>query len=83
MRIYKVIPAPGRVVVKDESEAAEKIGSMANVIVQESVGGWELVTAMPVNVSRQKGKKYIEEPYNALVFVKDVLKEYPKKAEEE
>ena len=83
MRIYKVVPAQGRVVVKDASEASEKIGALSNVIIQESVGGWELVTAMPVNVSRLKGKKYVEEPYNALIFAKEVLKVHPEKTEEE
>lgn len=80
MRIYKVVPCPGRVVGRDEEDIARQIGGFSNIIIQESVGGWELVTSMPVAVTKNGGKKgYVDEPYNALVFAKEVIKEEPKK----
>lgn len=79
MRVYKVVPCPGRVVSKKIAEAVSQIEGFANIIVRESVGGWELVGVMPVIVSDGKcGAKSVEEPYNAMIFVRDELKEVPK-----
>ena len=78
MKVYKVVPCQGRVVGKNVDEALEAVPSLANVILREAVGGWELIASMPITVCNNKrGKKAIEEPYNALVFARDELKEIP------
>ncbi len=78
MRVYKVVPCPGRVSGKNTADAAAQISGFSNIILRESVGGWELIGVMPVAVSVVRGAKVSDEPYNAMIFVRDELKEVPK-----
>ena len=78
MRVYKVVPCPGRVSGKNTADAVAQISGFSNIILRESVGGWELIGVMPVAVSVVRGAKVSDEPYNAMIFVRDELKEVPK-----
>ena len=51
MRVYKVVPVPGRVVGKTAGEAVAKMEGLSNTIIRESVGGWELIGTMPRRLS--------------------------------
>lgn len=76
MKEYKVVPCHGRVVAKPKAELADAFNAFAEIIAQESLGGWELVTVMPVSVVTKKGRTdAAEEPYNALVFTRNVEEE--------
>lgn len=78
MKMYKVVPCQGRVVGKDIDDAINEISSLSNVILREAVGGWELIAVMPISVCNDKcGFKAVEEPYNALIFARDEIKEIP------
>ena len=77
MRVYKVVPVQGRVVGKTSSEAVANIENFANIIIRESVGGWELIGTMPILVSTTKDSAF-GEPYNAMIFAREQLKEVPK-----
>lgn len=78
MKMYKVVPCQSRVVANDLDEAASRVSSLSNVILREAVGGWELIATMPVLVCNNKcGAKAVEEPYNALIFARDEIKEIP------
>ena len=81
MKEFKVVPCQGRVVAKTETEAGRQIASLYSVIAQESIGGWELLTAMPIVVSTTKKRfRGVETPYNALVFQREIIEEEtPKK----
>lgn len=71
MKIYKTVPCPGRVVGKNTADAVAEIENLSKLIQRECVGGWELHSVMPIIVNRKSGKNSIDEPYNALVLVKD------------
>ena len=76
MKEYKVVPCQGKIVAKDEVGVNVQIGSLASVIAQEIVGGWELVAAMPIVVATTKKRfKGRELPYNALVFARELIKD--------
>ena len=76
MRVYKVVPVPGRIVGKTAGEAVAKIEGLSNTIIRESVGGWELIGTMPIYVSTSNGAG-VGEPYNAMIFAREQLKEVP------
>ena len=76
MRVYKVVPVPGRVVGKTAGEAVAKMEGLSNTIIRESVGGWELIGTMPMYVSGVDGVG-VGEPYNAMIFAREQLKEVP------
>ena len=71
MKIYKFVPCPGRVVGKNTVEAVAKIEDFSKILQRECVGGWELLTIMPIVVNAKVGKNAIDEPYNAFVLVKE------------
>ena len=78
MKEYKVVPCQGKVVASNDIDASKQISALANVIVQESIGGWELLATMPIVVSSSKkaiGSK--EYPYNALIFAREVISDDP------
>ena len=76
MKEYKVVPCRGKIVAYNEVSVNTQIGSLASVIAQEIVGGWELVTAMPIVVATTKDRfKGRELPYNALVFAREIIKD--------
>ena len=75
MKTYKVVPCPSRIVARPKENLSGAYASFAQIVEQESLGGWELVTAMPVSVETKKSRlRTIEEQYNLLVFAKDVDK---------
>ena len=52
------------------------LAGYANIIAQESVGGWALVTSMPVTVATTKKRfKGTDMPYNVLVFERERYEE--------
>jgi hypothetical protein len=72
MKEYKVVPCQGRIVAKNSDEVQQEMLVYANVIAQESVGGWYLVSTMPVTVATSKKRfKGTDLPYNVLVFARD------------
>ena len=72
MKEYKVVPCQGRIVAKNNEEVQKEMAIYANIIAQESVGGWELVSSMPVTVATTKKRfRGTNMPYNVLVFVRD------------
>ena len=71
MKIYKFIPCPGRVVGKNTAEAVAEIENFSKILQRECVGGWELLTVMPVVVNAKTGKHAIDEPYNAFILVRE------------
>ena len=72
MKIYKAIPSPGRMVVKKNESLAKSLQSFADIVAQESLGGWELVASLPVvAVTKIKRLSSVEEPYNVLIFAKE------------
>ena len=76
MKEFKVVPCQGRVVAKTEAEASKQISALASIVNQEAIGGWELISAMPVIVSSTKRRfRGTDTPYNALVFAREVVKE--------
>ncbi|MBQ4099363.1 MAG: hypothetical protein IJC87_04495 [Clostridia bacterium] len=76
MKEYKVVPCQGKIVAESEAVVNTQIGALAGVIAQELVGGWELVTAMPIVVATTKKRfKGKELPYNALVFARELIKD--------
>ena len=69
MREYKVVPCQGRVIVKPKEDLGSAFNAFAETVAQEALGGWELVSEMPVSVVTKKARmKTEEEPYNALIF---------------
>ena len=48
MKEYKVVPCQGRIVAKKSEDIQREMLVYANVIAQETVGGWYLVSSMPV-----------------------------------
>lgn len=72
MKIYKAVPCPGRMVIKKNESLAKSLQSFSDIVCQESLGGWELVTAIPVvAVTKIKRLSSLDEPYNVLIFAKE------------
>ena len=72
MKIYKVIPLPGRMVVGKKEKPETVLKFFEDTIAKESLGGWELVTSISVDaVKKIKRLRSTEEPYNLLVFSKE------------
>ena len=72
MKEYKVVPCQGRIVAKNNEAVQKEMAVYANVIAQETIGGWYLVSTMPVTVLTSKRRfKGSEVPYNVLVFARD------------
>lgn len=72
MKIYKVIPVPGRMVLGKKEKPDAVLHQFEDTISKESLGGWELVTSIPVtSVTKIKRLRSTEEPYNLLVFSKE------------
>ena len=76
MKEYKVVPCQGRIVAKNNEAVQKEMVVYANIIAQESVGGWYLVSTMPVTVATTKKRfKGTDMPYNVLVFARDRIEE--------
>lgn len=76
MKIYKVVPCQGRIVVKPNEKLDASFIAINDVITQETMGGWELVSVMPITVALKKNRKRTyDEPYNALIFSKDAAEQ--------
>jgi hypothetical protein len=76
MKEFKVVPCQARVIAKSEVEAGKQISALNSVIAQESIGGWELITAMPIKVADTKKRfKGVETLYNALVFAREIVED--------
>ena len=75
MKEYKVVPCQGKIVGRSES-ASKQIIALGDIIAHESIGGWQLLAAMPIVVASSKRRfKGTETPYNALVFARDIIKD--------
>lgn len=78
MKNYKVVPCQGKIIGKTIDDAVNAIPSLASIITQESVGGWQLVSVMPVTAcNKKRGLKAIQEPYNALIFAREEIADIP------
>ena len=76
MKEYKVVPCQGKIVAKKSASVQKEMMVYANVIAQESVGGWYLVSSMPVVVASSKRRfRGKELPYNVLVFAREKIEE--------
>ena len=76
MKEYKVVPCQGKIVAKNSEDVQKEMIVYANIIAQESIGGWYLVSTMPVTVATTKKRfKGTEMPYNVLVFARDRVEE--------
>ena len=76
MKDYKVVPCQGKIVAKKSADVQREMVVYANVIAQETVGGWYLVATMPVTVATTKKRfKGSEVPYNVLIFARDKAEE--------
>ncbi|MBO7369014.1 MAG: DUF4177 domain-containing protein [Clostridia bacterium] len=72
MKIYKVVPYAGNLVISKDAKVQDAIVNYFDVIKQEAVDGWELLTIAPVNVVRKDGGAALKgENYSALIFAKD------------
>ena len=72
MKIYKAVPCPGRMVVKKNENLSKALQTFSDIVSQESLGGWELVSSIPVvTVTKLKRLSSVEEPYNVLIFAKE------------
>lgn len=72
MKIYKTVPYAGNLVIGKDAKVQDAIVDYFDVIKQEAVDGWELLTVAPISVIRKDGGlKGKEEAYNAFIFVKD------------
>ncbi|MBO4323474.1 MAG: DUF4177 domain-containing protein [Clostridia bacterium] len=72
MKIYKVVPYAGNLVISKDAKVQDAIVDYFDVIKQEATDGWELLTIAPVNVLRKEGGSANKgENYSALIFVKD------------
>ena len=72
MKIYKTVPYAGNLVIGKNAKVQDAIVDYFDVIKQEAVDGWELLTIAPLNVIRKEGGlRGKDEAYNALIFVKD------------
>ena len=72
MKMYKVVPCPGRLVINKGETVNNALKGFEDVVAQETLGGWELVTAMPVAaVTKIKRRRSVEEPYNILIFSRE------------
>ena len=72
MKTYKVVPYANTVVIKKGGKPQEAITAYFDVINQECVDGWELLTVTTVPVTRKVGGiKTNVENYNAFIFVKE------------
>ena len=70
------ISAFGKIVAKNSEDVQKEMIVYANIIAQESIGGWYLVSTMPVTVATTKKRfKGSEMPYNVLVFARDRVEE--------
>ena len=56
MKEYKVIPCPGRIIIEKKGTALTGLNIYKEIIDQETIGGWELVTSM-TSEAVVKGKK--------------------------
>ena len=72
MKTYKVVPYANTVVMKRGGKPQAAIAAYFDVINQECVDGWELLTVTTVPVTRKIGGiKTKIETYNAFIFVKE------------
>ena len=70
MKLFKVVPCQGQLLAKKDKGVADIFEDIGHIISAESLGGWELLTCIPVNVLGDKKGK-VNVPYNALVFCKE------------
>ncbi len=71
MKVYKVVPAAGGIVVKKRVKPATAIETYFDIINREREGGWEFVTVSSVNVIKKSGIRAKTETYNAFIFAKE------------
>ncbi|MGN0819416.1 MAG: hypothetical protein ACI4M6_03345 [Christensenellaceae bacterium] len=72
MKIYKVVPYSASIVLRKDELAQEAVVRYFEVINQEIVDGWELVSIAPVTVTRKLGGlKSRDENYSAFIFAKE------------
>ena len=72
MKIYKVVPFAGTVVLRNNELAQNAVVRYFDVVNQECVDGWELVNVCPVTVTRKLGKfRSRSETYSAFLFSKE------------
>ncbi len=72
MKIYKIVPYAGTVVLRKKELAQDAVVRYFDVINQECVDGWEFVSMCPITVTRPLGKLRIRnETYNAFIFSKE------------
>ena len=72
MKIYKVVPYAGNLVIGKDAKVQDAIVGYFDVIKQEAVDGWELLTIAPVNVVRKEGGSVADgENYSAFIFAKE------------
>lgn len=73
MKVYKVVPYVGTLVVKKKDVMQDKIVEYFDVINQECVDGWEFVSLAPVDVLvKSGGLKTKPAKYNAFIFAKEI-----------
>jgi len=72
MKQYKVVPYAGTVVLTRKEKPQDAIVRFYDVIKQECVDGWELLTVDTIPVTKKRGSKNkVVETYKALIFVKE------------
>ena len=72
MKEYKIVPCQGQIVAKKGCDVQKEMSVFANIIAQELVGGWTLISTMPVSVASSKKRlKGSITPYNVFVFSRD------------
>lgn len=74
MRIYKVVPYAGTVVLRKDELAQDAVVRYFDVINQECVDGWEFVNLCPITVTKKLGRlRNRNETYHAFIFTKDEI----------
>lgn len=75
---YKCVPGPGVLNIKKLAQMADAVATYGDIISREAVGGWELHSIVPVQVSKKAGLLgsmvgLTDDNYelNMLVFKKD------------
>ena len=72
MKIYKVVPYSGSLVLRKDELAQNAVIRFFDVINEECVDGWEFVSMCPVVLTRKLGAfKSRNETYHAFIFSKE------------
>ena len=76
MKIYKVVPYAGTVVLRKGELAQDAVVRYFDVINQECVDGWEFLNLCPITVTRRLGRlRSRNETYHAFIFNKEQIYE--------